>query len=79
MFGLLLQFGVIEEKKEASLQQLSENNRDFSPVLALFFFFEQFTLLVCRVFNTTSSLRRKNVLEDLTDDKSKVKEILREQ
>ena len=80
VFGPLLRlWGIIEERKEAALQKFSQNNENCSPVLAVSFLFEQSIPLLGQAFNTTSYFRRENFLETLIDDKSKVKEILREQ
>ena len=49
------------------------------PVLADSSLIEQSILLLDQLFNTTPHFWRKNVLETLINDKSKVKEILREQ
>ena len=74
VFGLLLRLcGIMEEEKEAVFQELCENNGDCSPVLAVSSLFEQSVLLLGQFFNTTSYFRRKNVLETLIDNKSKVK------
>ena len=72
-------WGIMQEEKEAAIQELSENNGDCSPMLAVSSLFEQSILLLGKAFITTSYFRRKNVFEILIDGKSKVKEILREQ
>ena len=80
VFGPILQlWGIMKEEKKASLQKMSENNDDCSPVLSVPFLFEQSILLLGQVFNTTSYFQRKNVLKTHIDGKFKVKEILIEQ
>lgn len=80
VFGhLLLLWGTIEEEKEAVLQELSENNGVGSAVSVVSSLSEQWFLLFRSSFNTTSCFWKKNVLKTLTDEKSKVNEILGEQ
>lgn len=80
MFGhLLLLWGTIEEEKEAVLQELSKNNGVGSAVSVVSSLSEQWFLLFRSSFNTTSCFWKKNLLKTLTDEKSKVNEILGEQ
>ena len=69
----------MEEEKKTAFQEVSENNGDFSLVLAVSSLFEQSVVLLGQFFNATSYFQKKNVVEILIDGKSKRKEILREQ
>ena len=46
---LLRLWSIMEEEKEAALQELSENNKDYSPVLVISSLFEQSILLLGQV------------------------------
>ena len=79
-FGPLLRiWSIMDKDKEAALQELSENNGDCPPVLAVIPLFKQSILLLGQVFNTNSYVRRRNVLQTLNDGKSKRKDVLRDQ
>ena len=47
---LLRLWSIMEEEKDAALQELSENNKDSSPVLVISSLFEQSILLLGQVF-----------------------------
>lgn len=63
------------DKKQAVSLRFHENNGD--SLLIFYISLESSIVLIMHAINTMSYYRRKNILEILTDAKSKVKQILK--
>ena len=69
----------MEEEKQMAMEDRDSQNGDITSLMYVLALFEQFILLLTQVFNATSYLRRKSIIDTLIDDKLKVKETLKEQ
>ena len=80
VFGPLLQlWAIMDEEKEAALEDLKARGEDTSHLKQISALFEQSISFLCQAFNSTSYHRRKSILETLIDGKTKVRDILKEQ